>query len=318
MKQLSKTDRKEIAYFLGKGRSIRAIAQMLERAPSTISREISRNTVKGKYIPDKAHLKSYQTRYWVRKETPRLWETSWKPFRCFLEEKLKLEHPWSLAEICGHWSTLHPEQSISQSTLYRYIHRWEFGLKKYLPHQRYRYRCKKRGSPSRQLIPNRTWIDDRPESINQRLDLGDWEGDTLGSKRGETETILGSIERKSRFLIAKKVPNRKPAQIASHIQKWQKQYSMNSITLDSGIEFRNHQDFGCNTFFCHPYSSWEKGQVEYAMRMLRRLVPKKTSLKNITQKQLQAFVDDLNHRPRKCLNWQTPHQVFYQSSQLNL
>lgn len=318
MKQLTKSDRKEIAYFLGKGHSIRAIALMLGRPPSTISREISRNSVKGIYDPDKAHLKNYQRRYWVRKQTPRIWETRWKPFRKFMREKLKQKHPWSLAEICGHWSLIHPEQSISPSTLYRYLHRWEFGLKKHLPHQRYHYKVKKRGASPRFLIPNRTWIDDRPEMVDQRQEVGHWEGDTLGSKRGETDNILGSIERKSRYLIATIMPNRKPSLSAQQLAQWNQQYRFQSLTLDNGIEFQQHEKIGCDTFFCHPYSSWEKGQIEYAMRLLRRLVPKKSSLSNITEKQLQAFVDDLNNRPRKCLNWQTPHQVFYESSQLNL
>jgi IS30 family transposase len=141
--------------------------------------------------------------------------------------------------------------------------------------------------------------------------MGHWEGDTLGSKRGETLNVLGSIERKSRFLIADILPNRKPALSAKKLRSWNLKYHFQSITLDNGIEFRNHEQIGCNTFFCHPFSSWEKGQVEYAMRLLRRLIPKKYSLQNVSKKQLQAFVNLLNNTPRKCLNWKTPYQVFY-------
>lgn len=315
MKQLSKTERQEIGYYLSRGHSLRGIAQMLGRSPSTISREVQRNSVKQEYVPKKAHLKSYQRRYWVKKEAPRLWDKDWNFFREFLEEKLSQEHPWSPEQICGSWSLSHPNMSISPSTVYRFIESWEYRLKKYLPHQRYRWKRKKSGLGKRNLIPNRIWIDDRPEEVDTRLSLGHWEGDTLGRKKGETDTILASIERKSRFLVANLMPNRKPALSAKQLKQWNLQYRFQSLTLDNGIEFQQHEQIGCKTFFCHPYSSWEKGQIEYAMRLLRRLIPKKTSLKNLSPSQLQSYIDHLNHTPRKCLNFQTPHQVFHQNFQ---
>ncbi len=309
--QLQKTERKEIGYLKKKGYSIRAIAKMLDRSPSTISREISRNTVDGEYIPQKAQLKSYQRRYWVEKELPRIWDTEWKPFREFMEKKLSQEHPWSPEQICGVWSKENPSQTISYSTLYRFIRRWETRLHDKLPHQRYRWKRRKNGTPKRAMIPNRVWIDERPKSVESRETSGHWEGDTLGSKRGETLNVLGSIERKSRFLVASIMPNRKPNLAALKLREWHMKYKFKSITLDNGIEFKHHEKIGCDSFFCHPYSSWEKGQVEYAMRLLRRLIPKKSSLQDLTQKQLQDFVNLLNHTPRKCLKWKTPYQVFY-------
>jgi IS30 family transposase len=312
--QLQKTERKEISYLKGKGYGIRAIGKMMHRSPSTISREIARNSVKGEYVPGKAQMKSYQRRYWVQKEPPRLWNSEWRPFREFMEKKLSQEHPWSPEQICGSWSLAHPAQPISYSTLYRFIHRWEFRLHKKLPHQRYKWKRRNSGTPQQVMIPNRVWIDDRPESVNSRETFGHWEGDTLGSKRGETATILGSIERKSRFLVADILPNRKPNLTALKLRQWNQMYTFKSLTLDNGIEFKHHEKIGCDAFFCHPYSSWEKGQVEYAMRLLRRLIPKKSSLQNISRDRLHSFVEQLNHTPRKCLNWKTPHQVFYNLS----
>lgn len=310
MAQLKKTERKEIAHLKKKGYSIRAIGEMLKRSPSTISRELRRNAVNGEYDSDKAQLKSYQRRYWVEKETPRLWDEEWQDFRKFLEEKLAQEHPWSPEQICGQWSLLRPKQTISFSTVYRFIENWDFKLKKKLPHQRYKWKRKKRGTPKRNLIPDRIWIDERPESINNRENFGDWEGDTLGSKHGETHTVLGLIERKSRYLLSSIAENRKPKNIAQTMKSWVNDHSINSITLDNGIEFTRHKDVGCDTYFCHPYSSWEKGQIEYAMRLLRRLIPKKSSIAEISNQQLQEFVDILNNTPRKCLQWSTPKQVF--------
>lgn len=309
--QLQKTERNEISHLKRKGYGIRAIAEIMNRSPSTISREISRNTVNDEYVSDKAHIKSYQRRYWVRKELPRLWDRDWRPFREYMEKKLSQEHPWSPEQICGRWSLDNPEQSISYSTVYRFIHNWELRLHKKLPHQRYRWKRKKRGTPKRALIPNRVWIDERPETVDSREIMGHWEGDTLGSPKGETTNVLGVIERKSRFLRADIMPNRKPNLAAKKMNQWHKIHKFKSITLDNGIEFKHHENIGCDTFFCHPYSSWEKGQVEYAMRLLRRLIPKKSSLQNISRLQLLKFVDTLNHTPRKCLNFKTPHEVFY-------
>ena len=317
MKQLSKTERQEIHLLHKKKYSLRGIAEVLGRSPSTISRELSRNLVCGEYVAEKAHLKSYQRRYWVAKECPRLWDHEWRPFRDFLEEKLSQEHPWSLEQIAQRWSLVNADMSISPATLYRFIDKYEYRLKKHLNHQRYKIRRRKNPT-KRVMIPNRTWIDDRPKTVDSRTSIGHWEGDTLGSKRGETTNILGSIERKSRFLVAAKMPNRKPALTANKIKKWHKKYQFQSLTLDNGIEFKHHEKIGCKTYFCHPYSSWEKGQIEYAMRLLRRLVPKKSSLQDISHHKLQKFVDQLNHTPRKCLNWKTPHQVFFLNSSTSL
>lgn len=314
MSQLTKTERQEIAYLKTKGYSQRAIAKMLKRSVSTISRELSRNAVNGTYEPEKAQMKSYQRRYWVAKELPRLWDADWQEFRKFLEEKLSQEHPWSPEQICGHWNLISTNKGVSYSTVYRFINRWEYRLKKHLPHQRYKWKRKKAGTPKRNLIPNRKWIDDRPEIVDSRETFGHWEGDTLGSKKGETETVLASLERKSRYLLARKILDRKPKRTAKHLKKWHKKFHFDSLTLDSGIEFQKHEKIGCDTYFCHPYSSWEKGQIEYAMRLLRRLIPKKSSLNHIPQKELQKFVNHLNHMPRKCLGWKTPHQVFFQNS----
>lgn len=168
--------------------------------------------------------------------------------------------------------------TISPSTVYRFIEKCEYRLWKFLPHQRYGRKKRKNGTSKRSLIPNRTWIVDRPLEVNSRTTLGDWEGDTLGSKRGETDTILGTIERKSRYLIATIMPNRKPSLSAKKLKQWnqQQQYRFQTLTLDNGIEFQQHEKIGCDTFFCRSYSSWERGRIEYAMRLIRRLVPKKS------------------------------------------
>ena len=313
MKQLSKTERQEIYILKGKGYSLRAIAKALERSVSTVSRELKRNSVMGKYSPEKAQMKSYQRRYWVTKPPPKLWKMEWRKLGRFLKRKITQKYPWSVEQIVGTWNKNNPTQTISVPSIYNYLYRWEKSLCKYLPTKRYRRKTRKNLKKKRELIPNRVWIDERPKSVDKRNSIGHWEGDTLGSKKGESATILASIERKSRFLVAQVVPNRKPKKIAQRMKKWQELHSFQTLTIDSGIEFRNHEDIGCDTYFCHPYSSWEKGQVEYAMKLLRKFFPKKSSLKNIPQQKLTEIVHALNNTPRKCLNFQTPSQVFFQN-----
>ena len=164
------------------------------------------------------------------------------------------------------------------------------------------------------MIPDRTWIDERPESINNRSEKGHWEGDTLGNRKGETETVVGIIERKSRRISAEIIPNKKSEHLVPLHQKWTESYAIKSLTLDNGIEYKKHSLFGTKTYFCHPYSSWEKGQIEYGMRLLRRLIPKKSFLKDCSPQKLKEFIDDLNNTPRKCLNWKTPNEVFFDNS----
>ena len=90
-------------------------------------------------------------------------------------------------------------------------------------------------------------------------------------------------------------------------------YSLNikTCTLDNGIEFQRHTEIGCTTYFCHPYSSWEKGSIENMNRLIRRYIPKKTRIKDYPSKYIQDITLKLNHTPRKCLNFSTPHEVFF-------
>ena len=146
--------------------------------------------------------------------------------------------------------------------------------------------------------------------MNQRRRFGDYEGDTIVSKRGDTTSLLSILEKLSRYLFIKKIPNRKPDQTQEKITEITKNALVRTMTFDNGVEFAHHNKLSCDTYFCHPYSSWEKGQVEYANRLVRRTFPKKTLMKNITAEKLRISIDKINNTPRKCLNWNTPKEVF--------
>jgi len=310
MTHLIKTERQEIYLLKQKGYSLREIAKALARSPSTISREIQRNAVFGKYHPAKAHHKSY---------------TRWKYRKLYL--KKILEYPdmenflrqqiirgWSPEQVAGVWNRTHSVK-ISPLTVYKYIYSdYSIGLTKHLLTKRIRKR-KRIPKEKRQLIPYRVWIDDRPDIINNQKRIGDWEADLICSRRDDKTVILTLLERKSRYLIATMLPNKRPSTIKKAIEDSLHRFPCHSITFDNGLEFAHHYKLrallNCETYFCHPYSSWEKGAVEYANRLIRRRIPKKSYIKNYSEPFLQDIVTCLNHMPRKCLDFQSPHHVFF-------
>jgi transposase, IS30 family len=294
------------------------IADELGRKASTITRELKRNTITWAYIAKKAHVKCYQRRYWVTKPTPRLWQMRCDMFWRYAQKKLIQRYPWSPEKIIHRWKLLHPDETwwscVSTPTFYSYLYRRRPDLCRRLLSKREHRKKRVKNKTAKQLIQNRVWIDERPVEIATNMIPWHWEWDTLGSKKGETDTILGLREKRSRFMLAKDLPSRSPKHTTQCMQRWRKQYKIESETLDNGIEFQGHEQYGCATYFCHPYSSWEKWQIENGMRMLRRKYPKRTSLQIRTQqakRELQQFVKALNNTPMKCLWWRTPKEVLY-------
>jgi IS30 family transposase len=267
------------------------------------------------YVSKKADMKCYQRRYWVTKPPTKLWQMKYLALWRYAFKHLMKKYPWSPEEIVHRFQLLHPnEPSVSVPTFYAYLyHRRPDLCRKLLSWHEHR---KKQGKnkTARELIPNRVWIDERPEEIATKTLPWHWEGDTLWSKKGETDTLVGIREKRSRFLLAKHIPSRSPKNVTKCMRSWRKQYKIKSVTLDNGIEFRAHEEYWFPSFFCHPYSSWEKWQIENGMKMLRKKYPKKSSLHLRTKealKELQGYLKALNDTPMKCLWWKTPREVLY-------
>lgn len=305
MPHLTKTERQEIFLLKEKGYSLRGIAAALDRNPSTISREIRRNSVKNYYNPKKAQHKSY-VRWKYRKPYLKKIRQNDELER-FIRKKLKRE--WSPETIAGVWNQKNSVH-IAPLTIYKYVYS-TFGcdLSQYLYSKRERKK-KRVPKPKRKIIPERVWIEERPEIVEKRDRSGDYEGDLIVSRKGDRTVIATIICRSSRLLLAALLPNKKPAVVCKAMQKLLKDKPLKTVTLDNGIEFREHRQLGCQTYFCHPYSSWEKGSIEYGNRTVRRYIPKKTKLADVTPAELTAIVYRINHTPRKCLNWKTPAEVF--------
>lgn len=161
----------------------------------------------------------------------------------------------------------------------------------------------------KEIIKSRVFIDKRPAVINKRLRIGDFEGDTLGIPKRTKETVAALVERKSRYILAKKIIQLK---YAMNTFKKLLRFVKNvlSLTLDNGVENARYQELKIAAYFCHPYHSWEKGSIENVFGLIREYIPKKKDTALYTNEEISAIVELINNTPRKCLNFRTPQGSF--------
>lgn len=307
-KHFTKSERDELSVLLKKGYSHRDIAAALGKDHSSITREINRNRVKGIYNPLKANQKARTRRKESKYQNMKINESS--DFLRFLEEKLKED--WTPEQIAGRWNRGHPfGPRFSFKSIYKYLYSiLGQRLCRYLPSRHYGRR-KRRGKKQKRLpVKNRVSIEKRPRVINERRRFGDFEGDVLGSPKTDQERLPALLERLSRKLFAVKVPRLKYA--VDGFKQMLKPYHeiLKSITFDNGPENARHLELETKTYFCHPFSSWEKGQVENTLGRLRRFIKKRSRLSQYTDQDIAAFVERMNNTPRKCLDFRTPNEVF--------
>lgn len=281
---------------------------MLNRSPSTISRELKRNSMQDQsYHPCKANHKSYVR--WKYRKVPSKKIRQDDQLERFIRKKLK-EKQWSPETISGMWNKAHPDRKVHFLTIYRYVYSGlGCGLWQHLDSKREKPK-KRKPRAKRALIPNRVWIEDRPDVVDERERLGDYEGDLIVSQKDDRAVILTMICRTTRLIMAKRLHNKKPKPVAQAMKQLLSQKPQETLTMDNGIEFREHQSLNISTYFCHPYSSWQKGQIEYANRLIRRYFPKKTKLSDVSPQKLASVIHKLNNTPRKCLDWETPVEAF--------
>lgn len=300
-RHLCRAERDEIYRLLKGGISRREIANRLGRSASTISREIRRNQNHLGYLPDTAQSKSAGRRYQGY-------------FKIDKHPELRLA---LLSGLAKRWSpeqiaaTCYGQATVCTETIYRYIYQSPFALKLGL----YELLC--RGKPRRRKrkvgknksrIPNRTSIHKRSKHIENRTHYHHWEADMVHFGK-QKQAIITAVERKSRFTLIINAPDGK--QTASVIRRLSEAiapFNPKSITLDNGSEFTNHQDLPCKTFFCDPYSSWQKGSVENANGIIRRFLPK-SYRGEINDKTLENIQHTINNMPRKILGYQSAQQI---------
>lgn len=313
-KHLSLNEREKIAIWRGKGLSLREIARRLGRDPGTISRELKRNAPPirpGRYLPIRAHLRSDD-----RNRRSRTHQRLKKPqIRRYVLKKLSLG--WSPEQIAGRLPLEHPKLSISHEAVYQFIYYEARNLIPLLT-RAHRKRLKRWHSRKhcKSHIPQRVPITRRPAIVKTRGQFGHWEADTAVSRQSKA-ALLVAVERKSRLVklapLARKGSsetrsglNRRLARLPQGLRR--------SITYDNGSEnvehLRVNQVLKTRSYFCLPFHSWEKGTVENSIGLVRRVYPKKTDFAIIPPEDLLRLERLLNHRPRKCLHFKTPAEVF--------
>jgi IS30 family transposase len=290
------------------------IAQIVGVHKSTISREFKRNNSQRGYRCKYAHNQALNRR--KEKATCRILQSEWK-----LVEKL-IKEDWSPEQISGRLKHKHGI-NISHEWIYQYILADKQSGGSLYAHLRCQKKRKKRyGSKDRRgSIKNRVSIDERPAIVDKRSRIGDWEGDTIIGKNHK-QAIVTLAERKSRRVLIQKVDTKRAAEVSLAIKSLLSDYEeyLLTLTLDNGKEFAYHEELGkhlgADIYFAHPYSSYERGLNENSNGLIRQYFPKGSDFTNITENQIKTVENKLNNRPRKCLGFLTPNEVFF--NQINV
>ena len=314
-RQLSLEERCTIARLHEGGQSCRQIAATLDRPPSTISRELKRNS--GAQV-------GYRPSYAQEQAAARRWTGSRLERDDALRERVlgSLERGWSPEQVAGRLARETGARVISGESIYRFIHAQirrtnDFAWRRYLPRAKFKrgWRGPRGGSPAR-FIAHRVSIDARPKSVRTRRTAGHWEADLmLFAAYGQA--ILAAHERKTRILLLARQPSKAAQPTVDQLAAWLKTLPpalRQTITFDNGTEFASHyqltRQLAVRTFFCDTHSPWQKGGIENAIGRMRRPLPRKTDLATIEPALLDAIVLAYNNTPRKCLGFRSPAEAF--------
>jgi len=304
---LTHVEREKIMLGVHNSESIRTIAARLGRRPSVVSREIKANSTEdGWYQAVWAQNRSQRR----RRNSRRRERIADRSVRAYVRAKLTLG--WSPEQIAGRIGFDMPGKRISYETIYLYVFKVERRLTRYLACGRKQRRKRKYKTAKRSLIPERTGIEERPEAANNRSECGHWEADTAVSRESKA-ALMVLQERALGLTFLEKLPRCAPDEMTSAVTERLSrlpQYLRRSITFDNGQENRGHlqlqSTFGVATYFCTPYSSWQRGSVENAVGLTRRVWPKKSDYALISSDEIAMVEYLLNTRPRKRLGYLTP------------
>lgn len=319
---LTLAEREVISRGLVAGHGLRAIAVSLQRAPSTISREIARNGGSEAYRASQADEAA-----WARARRPKLCKLA--THRVLARwVAAKLQHHWAPQQIAGWLKHSYPDDTscqVSHETIYRTLYIQSRGaLKKELLAHLRRSRAMRRSRHHTQKtddhgrITDTVSISERPACVDDRAVPGHWEGDLLfGNKNSQIATL---VERKTRYVMLVKVDRRDTETVINalikHAHKLPREL-YRSLTWDRGSEMADHHRFTLATdiqvFFCDPYHPWQRGSNENTNGLLRQYFPKGMDVSGITQAKLNAVARELNERPRQTLGFETPAERFQQA-----
>jgi IS30 family transposase len=297
--------------------SLREIGRRLGRDAGTISRELERN---------RTHESMAYTSFIARDlaaDRRRASKSAVKMKRPELAGYVKqgLIQGWSPDEISGKLRLDHRRDKsmrISHEAIYQWVYREAASWWKELRRQHRRRKRRMRGIPGKRgQIIDRVGIEHRPKVVEKRRRIGDWESDTLQGRPG-SGGLATHVERKSRYLVLAKLPDRTSLQFMTRslaaLRRVAPRSRCKTLTADNGKEFALFKELerglGFKVYFADPYAAWQRGTNENTNGLLRQYFPKGTDFATVTARQVAAAQDALNNRPRKCLGYKTPAEVF--------
>ena len=314
MKHLTAADRGKIEILLQEKYTNKSIAKKLGRDPSTISREIKKgsdgygiyrawiaqvayetNRARCKQIPKLDHPANYRSRGWI--------------VAC-------LQKGWDPSMIAGRLAGEGFSLLVCAETIYEWIYNSAYAiaekLYQYLRQGKKRRSKHKGRSAQRSKIPNRVSIHERPAIVDEKARLGDWEGDSVVYTYKHAINTVN--ERVSSLVAFTKLSQKTALLTAAAVINKLRSYTAYTITFDNGPEFTAHglitEALGVAVYFADPYSSWQRGANENSNRQLRAYLPKRSDIRDLTQKELDNIAWELNNKPRRRLHWHTPQEVY--------
>lgn len=293
------------------------IAKILKVDKSTISREIKRNQRRkkikgeikyGSYESDVADHRAYLRRHYAKYQGQKINENN--ELQKYIIEGLKRFK--SPDEISGRMRKDKLPFYASKTAVYEWLRTGRGNyFCQYLYSGRYHRKKRKGKRVKRALIPNKIGILKRPLGATNRTRYGHYEGDTAvsGKKTDSKAALSVTYERKAKYIDILKIPNLKPKSHNEAMKKMFENKKVLSVTQDNGIENVMHEELGVSAYFCDPYSSWQKGGVEQAIKMIRWFIPKRSDINDYSEEYVKMIVEILNNKPRKSLGYMTPYEV---------
>lgn len=309
-RHLNQFDRDRLEALKNAGHKQKEIASVLKVDKGTISREINgRKRKNGVYdaktAQNKADIKRTNSKYQGMKieKYPEL------KGRIIAE----LKQYRSPDEIAGRMKQKKISPRVNANAIYKWLYS-VYGQPycQYLCSQRHRKRKQRKNKTKRVMIPNKISIDKRPLGATNKTRYGHFEGDTIVApkKANNTQSVAVAVERKSNLIIGTKIPSLSPVYMKTAVNSMNEKVAMNSISLDSGIENRHHEQFDMDAYFCDPHSPWQKPCVENNIGLLRRWFMKKgTNFADVSEEQLQQYIFVLNNKYRKSLGYKSACEV---------
>lgn len=307
---LTAEQRYTIVVLLQQKKSRKEIAQTIGVSESTLCRELKRNSGQRGY-----HWQQAQVKATDRQRRLQNYRNLTLEIRNFIRERMTKDQ-WSPAQIVG-WLRKHSKDSVCIETIYAYIRADKKNGGDLWKHCRHQLKHRKRQvSEPYTAVQNRTMIDKRPEEWNGSTP-GDFEMDTIVGKDGKG-AIVTLVERNTNFTMARKLTKGKNAKaLAQMVILMLMPYigKIRSITTDNGSEFAEHlliaKRLKTKIFFTHPYSSWEKGCIEYHNKLIRQYIPKGTDFDTVSKERLKEIIIKINKRPRRKLGFSSPVAEFF-------